>query len=146
MAFVHMKDSGVHMVAGKFTGGTSPAVSVGKGFTVSYSATGLYTVTIKGPKPKATAILHASASVVESGSIAATEPFFLQWRTQDNDDGTVTFLANRNAVALTALTLTEGTPNTLDSSTLTNTPTAAALPSDAFVSFVIIYSQATLVA
>jgi hypothetical protein len=146
MAFVHMKDSGCHVVAGKFTGGTSPAVSVGKGFSVAYTATGLYTVTIKAPKPKATSILYAHAQVVESGSIAVTEPDLLQWRTQDNDDGTVTFLATRGVVALTALTLTEGTPNTLSASTLTNTRTAAALPSDAFVSFFIVYSQSTLVA
>lgn len=126
MAFVHMKDSGVHMVAGKFTGGTSPAVSVGKGFTVSYSATGQYIVTIKGAKPKAKVILHAHASVWDpDANLDANDAFFLTATSADNDDGTVTFQAWD-----------------VD----TDDPTAADVNSSDLVSFVIIYSQATLVA
>lgn len=126
MAFVHMRDSGVHMVAGKFAGGTSPSVSVGKGFTVAYSATGVYTVTLKGPLPKGTAVLHCSATIWSANAVATGEPMAITVTSATAASGAVVFQAYEYD--------TSGDPQ------------PAATPSTDFVSFLIVYAQSSLVA
>lgn len=80
MALVRHRQEGIVKFCGAFSGGTSPAVTVGKGFSVSYSST-VYTVTLIGETAKAVAMVvngltiqHASA--VEAGD--ATVPCLIE--------------------------------------------------------------------
>lgn len=70
MALTRHRQEGVVKFTGAFSGGTSPAVTIGEGFSVSYNST-VYTVTLFGANSDATAMVVNGLVIQHASDVVA---------------------------------------------------------------------------
>lgn len=70
MALARHRQEGIVKFSGAFSGGTSPAVTLGKGFSVAYDTT-VYTVTLIGETAKAVGMVVNGLTIQHASDVEA---------------------------------------------------------------------------
>lgn len=72
MALVRHRQEGIVKFSGAFSGGTSPAVTLGKGFSVAYAST-VYTVTLIGETANAVGMVVNGLVIQHAAEVVAAD-------------------------------------------------------------------------